>query len=254
MSNATDNPRIEVLKAGGSGVFTNYIYKAIPLAFDESMSYYETLAGLRDYLEETVIPTVNNNADAVAELQALYEELNKYVDDYFKNLDVQEEINNKLDDLVEDGTLERLIGAYINPLIEAQNQEISELKSQVNGQIAQQNAQIQAVASGSPLAAGSVSQMTDTTRVYVNTTDGNWYYYNGTQWVIGGVYQSSVDVVATNIIELTSNLKPFLSQEDYSRATLNNSGQLVDSTTRIATTEIQHFDKPIKLYQEKDIK
>lgn len=118
MSNATDNPKIEVLKAGGSGVFTNYIYKAIPLAFDESMSYYETLAGLRDYLEETVIPTVNNNAEAVAELQGLYEELNKYVDDYFKNLDVQEEINNKLDDLVEDGTLTRLIGAYVQPLID----------------------------------------------------------------------------------------------------------------------------------------
>lgn len=201
MSNATDNPKIEVLKAGGSGVFTNYIYKAIPLAFDESMSYYETLAGLRDYLEETVIPTVNNNAEAVAELQGLYEELNAYVDNYFDNLDVQEEINNKLDELVADGTLERLIGTYIDPLIENQNQEISNFKTQVNGQIAQQNAKIQAVESGSPLVASSTAGMTDTTRVYVNTTDGKWYYYNGTQWVAGGVYQSTgldLDTTLTN--------------------------------------------------------
>ena len=192
MSNATDDPKIEVLKAGGSGVFTNYIYKAIPLAFDESMSYYETLAGLRDYLEETVIPTVNNNAEAVAELQGLYEELNAYVDNYFNNLDVQEEINNKLDDLVEDGTLTRLIGEYVQPLIDEQNQEIAEFKTSVNGQIAQQNAQIQAVESGSPLVATSTAGMTDTTRVYVNTTDGNWYYYNGSTWVIGGVYQGTI--------------------------------------------------------------
>lgn len=50
--------------------------------------------------------------------------------------------------------------------------------------------QINSLASGSPLVASSISEMTDTSRVYVNTSDGNWYYYNGTSWVNGGVYQS----------------------------------------------------------------
>lgn len=109
-----DNPQIEVIKSGKTGLFTNYIYKAIPLAFDESMSYYETLCGLLHYLKFTIIPTVNNNADAVAELQTLYEELRTYVDDYFKGLDVQEEINNKLDKMVEDGTLQEIISSYLN--------------------------------------------------------------------------------------------------------------------------------------------
>ena len=103
---------IEKLKP--TGLFTNYIYKAIPLAFDESMSYYETLCGLLDYLENTVIPTVNNNADAMIELQNLYIELHDYVEHYFENLDVQEEINNKLDDMVEDGTLDQIIEQYLN--------------------------------------------------------------------------------------------------------------------------------------------
>lgn len=107
-----DNPNIEVIKAKETGLFTNYIFKAIPLAFDESMSYYETLCGLLSYLKDTVIPTVNNNADAVAELQTLYEELRTYVDDYFKNLDVQEEINNKLDAMVTDGTFEKILNNY----------------------------------------------------------------------------------------------------------------------------------------------
>ena len=109
-----DNPQIQVIKSGKTGLFTNYIFKAIPLAFDESMSYYETLCGLLYYLKNTIIPTVNNNADAVAELQTLYEELRTYVNDYFTNLDVQKEINIKLDAMVEDGTLENILAKYID--------------------------------------------------------------------------------------------------------------------------------------------
>lgn len=49
--------------------------------------------------------------------------------------------------------------------------------------------EINALSSGSPTAVSSVSGMTDTSKAYVNTTDGNWYYYNGSAWVIGGAYQ-----------------------------------------------------------------
>lgn len=51
---------------------------------------------------------------------------------------------------------------------------------------------------GSPLVAATVAGMTDQTRVYVYTgsesgyTAGNWYYYNGSAWVSGGVYNGSV--------------------------------------------------------------
>lgn len=102
-----------VEKIKPTGLFTNYIYKAIPLAFDESMSYYETLCGLLSYLKETVIPTVNNNADAIIEVQNLMKELQNYIDNYFNNLDVQQEINNKLDEMVESGQLEDIIANYL---------------------------------------------------------------------------------------------------------------------------------------------
>ena len=50
---------------------------------------------------------------------------------------------------------------------------------------------------GSPLVANTAAAMTDTTKVYVYTgsetgyTSGNWYYYDGTSWVPGGVYNST---------------------------------------------------------------
>lgn len=44
---------------------------------------------------------------------------------------------------------------------------------------------------GSPLVANSINEMTDISRTYVNTMDGNWYYYDGQNWVPGGIYQST---------------------------------------------------------------
>lgn len=85
----------------------------LPTSFVESMTYYELLAWFVNYLETVIIPTVNNNAEVVKELQDLFVELRKFVDEYFDNLDVQEEINNKLDEMVADGTFGRLLGGYI---------------------------------------------------------------------------------------------------------------------------------------------
>lgn len=86
----------------------------IPTSYKDSMNYYECLAWLCKYLEETVIPTVNQTGSAVQELQGLYIELNNYVTHYFDNLDVQEEINQKLDDMAEQGTLQEVISSYLN--------------------------------------------------------------------------------------------------------------------------------------------
>lgn len=57
--------------------------------------------------------------------------------------------------------------------------------------------QIASLASGAPIAASLVSQMTDQTKNYVYTgeeggyTAGHWYYWNGSAWTSGGVYQST---------------------------------------------------------------
>lgn len=49
---------------------------------------------------------------------------------------------------------------------------------------------------GSPLVASTAAEMTDTNRVYVYVgsetgyANGHWYYYNGTAWADGGVYNA----------------------------------------------------------------
>ena len=78
----------------------------LPSSYIESLSYYECLVWLCNYLENTVVPVVNNNSEVVKELQ-------EYVKNYFNNLNVQTEINNKLDEMVADGTLAKIINQDI---------------------------------------------------------------------------------------------------------------------------------------------
>lgn len=109
---------------------------AIPTSYLDSLDYYETLLWLIKYLEETIIPTVNNNGEAVSELQTLYIELKNYVDNYFTNLDVQEEINNKLDEMVESGELQEIINQFLElntPLIIENKENLLNNSSLKNG-------------------------------------------------------------------------------------------------------------------------
>ena len=104
----------------------------LPTSFIESMTYYELLAWFTNYLETVIIPTVNNNAEAVEELQGLFTELKDFVDNYFDNLDVQEEINNKLDAMVEDGTLQSIVYEYLNSVALFTYDTVADMKADTN--------------------------------------------------------------------------------------------------------------------------
>ncbi len=60
-------------------------------------------------------------------------------------------------------------------------------------------------ATGAPAVAATVSDMTDRNKVYVYTgsesgyTSGNWYYFNGSSWVSGGVYNSAAVETDTSL-------------------------------------------------------
>lgn len=96
-------------------IITKFIYSigVLPTSYLMSMTYMEQVTWLCNYLEKTIIPALNQNGEAVQELQNLYELLRHYVNDYFDDLNVQEEINNKLDEMAEDGTLAELINVDI---------------------------------------------------------------------------------------------------------------------------------------------
>lgn len=67
--------------------------------------------------------------DDMTKLYGAFTELQTYINNYFDNLDVQEEINNKLDEMVEDGTMDQIINQEIFGQI---NSDISNLKEYVD--------------------------------------------------------------------------------------------------------------------------
>lgn len=75
----------------------------LPASYVESMTYYEMLAWLCNYVQKTVIPAVNNNAEAVAEIQQ-----------WIETLDLQDEVDHKLDEMAASGELADIIAGYLN--------------------------------------------------------------------------------------------------------------------------------------------
>lgn len=91
--------------------FKFWCQKVLPLVYDDSLSYYELLCKVVDYLNK-VIQEVNALGDDVTQLAQLFNQLKEYVDNYFNNLDVQEEIDKKLDEMVATGKFAELLTAY----------------------------------------------------------------------------------------------------------------------------------------------
>lgn len=92
--------------------FKAWFQKTLPLAYDDSLTYQELLYKLIAKINE-VVESQNQTNENFDELYTLFIQLKEYVDNYFKNLDVQEEINNKLDEMAADGTLDKIINEQI---------------------------------------------------------------------------------------------------------------------------------------------
>ena len=78
----------------------------------DAITNYELLCKVVDYLNKTV-ENVDYLNDTVNDYIDKFNELKSYVDNYFDNLDVQEEINNKLDEMAESGQLTDIIAQYL---------------------------------------------------------------------------------------------------------------------------------------------
>ena len=116
------------------GAFRFWCQKVLPLVYDDSISYYELLNKIVVYLNNvisdfnTVAENFDNLDDAFDTLQgsyndtknamlSAYDQLQSYVNNYFDNLDVQDKINNKLDQMAEDGSLSQLLEPFITAQI-----------------------------------------------------------------------------------------------------------------------------------------
>lgn len=93
--------------------FRYFCQRVLPTVYDDSLSYYELLCKLVAKINEVITADDTRN-NAISELQSLFVELKSYTDNYFKNMDMQEEINTKLNDMAQKGELATIISLYLN--------------------------------------------------------------------------------------------------------------------------------------------
>ena len=138
----------------GQQPFRYWCQKVLPLVYDESLSYYELLNKVVAYLNNVItdVSTVEGN---VGELLNAYQQLQNYVNDYFENLNVQGEINNKLDEMATDGTLSQLISPYVSNLI---GDVVAE---QIDGTVAEQIDNVVAEQIGEPTATATTAWLNE---------------------------------------------------------------------------------------------
>ena len=199
-------------------VLTNFPY--IESDFD-ALTNYQLLCKVVEYLNNT-ITEMNEVTEQTEGLYNAYVSLQNYVNNYFDNLDLTDEVSAKLDEMATDGTLTNLIKNYVDPIYQEYeteinnevlnfkqdiNQEVSSFKQDVNEDIETITDMVESATSGSPKGVyATVSALTTAdpnhNYIYVVTEDGKWYYYNTstTSWTAGGVYQASANVDDVNDI------------------------------------------------------
>ena len=94
-------------------VLTNFPY--IEADFD-ALTNYQLLCKVVEYLNG-VIHNENEVTEQITSLYNAYVSLQGYVNNYFDNLDVQEEINNKLDEMAENDELIDILNDYVVPYV-----------------------------------------------------------------------------------------------------------------------------------------
>ena len=92
----------------------------IPYTDIHEMNLDWIIAKVKEYIEKTNVMEIN------------FENLKKYVDNYFDNLDVQNEINNKLQEMYESGELSDIIQQYLQVSSLLTYNTIADLKNAKN--------------------------------------------------------------------------------------------------------------------------
>lgn len=218
-----------------------WVHKVLPVVYDDSLSYYEVLAKVTKKLNEVIDLTeeqnqyieefstnltnaINNWEDGMErewssyksglndEWGAFQRNTEQYIENW-KNMaenDIEDAIAAGINQFVSyfSGLTQTAVDAAEEAMRAAETaaqDAVDAVMPTLESEFDERYAWKTAV--GSPLVATTAAGMTDTTKVYVYVgsetgyVSGDWYYYDGTAWQDGGVYNSAAVVTDTTLSE-----------------------------------------------------
>lgn len=213
--------------------FVRFCSASVPMVFDNSLSYYECLCALTKFIQD-LVNTVNYNATQLDGLQEAFKELKAYVDNYFDNLDVQAEINAKLDEMAEGGQLATIIAQFLAAAPVFAYGTIAEMAAATN----LNNGCIARVLGNSSAAAGDGAYYMIRTRIESDDPDGVNLVAIGDTLVGVRVQDAAVNDLQEQVNELKTPSKKYLFVGDSYATGYQGEGQatLTGYFTRVKTT------------------
>lgn len=110
-------------------IFRNWVLENFPFLEDDfdALTDYQLFCKMIEYMKKAL--------EHISSYDSQFVDFNnrlKAMEDYFDNLDVTEEVNAKLDEMAEDGTLEELIGQYLQLVSTYTYNSVAEMKLATN--------------------------------------------------------------------------------------------------------------------------
>ena len=127
-----------------------------------------------------VLKLCKDLSDQWDETKTDWENMRDFINNYFNNLDVQKEIDNKLNSMISDGSFSDIILPIVASF-------------------------------GNPVVVGTISEMIDHNKLYILSSDGYLYYYNDDNFVRSNIVYGDLDnaflynnaVTVENLTEIT---------------------------------------------------
>lgn len=111
--------------------FRFWCQKVIPLVYDNSLSYYELLCKVVEYLN-TVMSDVDVTIENIEILNQAMKDLKDYVDNYFETTDFTDKIDEEIDKLVESGYFDEALQALIDAALIEYDDRISAIETELS--------------------------------------------------------------------------------------------------------------------------
>lgn len=146
-----------------------------PYVYDDEVSFLELDRKLYKIVHELII--------AMQELSTDYDNLKNYVDDYFKNLNLESEVQTIINQMVDDGTLAKIINeellAEINQNIDKLTSDIETINSSItaiNGSITTINGKIDTANTNINTNSENIKTLKNKTQIQTATCEQNANY------------------------------------------------------------------------------
>lgn len=111
--------------------FRFWVQTALPLVYDDSLSYYELLCKVIDYINN-FIKQEQEFGETIEHYTQVVIEMKEFVDNYFTSADFQQLVNDAIDQMAEDGEFDDVISSILDQYKQELDAEVQELSDKVD--------------------------------------------------------------------------------------------------------------------------